>query len=203
MEHHHMNVTRGNGILEGFLARQRANLADRLIPEAARTGKILDIGCGTFPYFLMTTRFHEKYGLDKLADVDMKQFQGHNIFMHNHSLEAEERLPYGDGYFDVVTMLAVLEHIEPAYLVRTLEEVYRVTKPGGSYILTTPAAWTDSLLKILASVRLVSHEEIGEHKDTYSHKKIVGLLKQAGFREMDIQYRYFEAFMNLCVKALK
>jgi len=198
-----MNVTRGNGILEGFLARQRANLADSLIPETARSGRILDIGCGTSPYFLITTHFHEKHGLDKLLDGGSKQFQGQNIFIHNHSLENEERLPFGDGYFDVVTMLAVFEHIEPVYLVRTLEEVYRVTKPGGSYILTTPAAWTERLLKILASLRLVSREEIGEHKDTYSHKKIVGLLKQAGFRGRDIHYGYFEAFMNLWVKVHK
>ncbi len=197
-----MKVTRGNGALEGFLARQRVRLADRLIPERARSGRILDVGCGTSPLFLMTTRFHEKYGLDKILDADAR-CRGQNIIIENHDMERKETLPYGDGFFDVVTMLAVFEHIEPADLVSTLKEVNRVLKPEGVYILTTPAAWTDRLLKILAKLKLVSKEEIEEHKDTYNHKKIIGLLTGAGFNEGKIQYGYFEAYLNLWVRAGK
>lgn len=198
-----MKVTRGNGALEGFLARQRVLLADRLIPERARSGRILDVGCGTSPLFLMTTCFHEKYGLDKILDAEDKQCRGQNIIIKNHNMEKEETLPYDDGFFDVVTMLAVFEHIEPANLVSTLKEVNRVLKPEGVYILTTPAAWTDRLLKILAKLKLVSKEEIEEHKDTYNHRKIIGLLKGAGFDAGKIQCGYFEAYLNLWVKAGK
>jgi len=151
----------------------------------------------------MTTRFQEKCGLDKISGAEGKQCQGQNIVIKKHNMEKEETLPYDDGFFDVVTMLAVFEHIEPADLVSTLKEVNRVLKPQGVYILTTPAAWTDHLLKILAKLKLVSKEEIEEHKDTYNHKKIVGLLKGAGFDEGKIQCGYFEAYMNLWVKAEK
>lgn len=198
-----MKVTRGNGALEGFLARQRVRLADRLIPERARAGRILDVGCGTSPLFLTTTHFHEKYGLDKTLDTDVKQCRGQNIIIKNHNMEIDETLPYDDGFFDVVTMLAVFEHIEPANLVSTLKEVNRVLKPEGVYIMTTPAAWTDRLLKLLAKLKLVSKEEIDEHKDTYSHGKIIDLLKGAGFDEGKIQCGYFEAYLNLWVKAGK
>jgi SAM-dependent methyltransferase len=198
-----MKVTRGNGALEGFLARQRMLLAERLIPERARSGRILDVGCGTSPLFLMTTRFREKCGLDKISGAAGIPGGGQNISLKNHNMEKEGRFPYGDGFFDVVTMLAVFEHIEPGKLSGTLKEVKRVLKPEGAFILTTPAAWTDRLLRILATIRMVSREEIDEHKDTYSHRKIVGLLKGAGFNEAKITCGYFEAYMNLWVKAVK
>jgi hypothetical protein len=69
--------------------------------------------------------------------------------------------------------------------------------------MTTPAAWTDSLLRLLATLGIVSQEEIQEHKGTYSHKEIKKLLVQAGFSEDRVQSGYFEAFMNLWVSVLK
>jgi len=55
-------VTRGNGLLEGCLARRRCARADALIPDELRAGRILDIGCGRYPLFLRTTAFREKVG---------------------------------------------------------------------------------------------------------------------------------------------
>jgi hypothetical protein len=63
-----VNVTRGYGVLENFLSRQRGQMADCLIPNNMRQGKILDIGCGTLPLFLKNVSFKEKYGLDKIDD---------------------------------------------------------------------------------------------------------------------------------------
>ena len=45
-------MTRGKGLLEPMLADLRAQRANKLIPSTSRTGRILDIGCGTYPYFL-------------------------------------------------------------------------------------------------------------------------------------------------------
>ena len=58
-------VTRGSGLLETFLARRRAEMANRLIPSISRAGCIADIGCGRHPYFLLNTIFSRKIGLDK------------------------------------------------------------------------------------------------------------------------------------------
>lgn len=51
------SVTRGHGVLEPLLAKLRAKKANALIPEPARAGRILDVGCGSFPFFLSGTRF--------------------------------------------------------------------------------------------------------------------------------------------------
>src|ERR1700674_1937809 len=140
-------VTRGHGFLEAFLAHQRARRADSLIPEQARSGRILDVGCGSYPTFLVNTVFGERYGLDRLlvaADVgDLP------VKLVEHDVAGGSRLPFDDSFFDVVTMLAVFEHLETAALRRLLEEIHRVLRPGGLYVLTTPASWTEGLLKLM------------------------------------------------------
>ena len=55
--------TRGHRALEGYLARRRAQKAKQLIPEQQRRGRLLDVGCGSYPYFLATTQFAEKWGI--------------------------------------------------------------------------------------------------------------------------------------------
>ena len=59
-------LTRGKGLLEPTLARLRTQRANNLIPRDLRAGRILDIGCGSFPYFLAHTAFEEKFAVDQL-----------------------------------------------------------------------------------------------------------------------------------------
>lgn len=194
-------VTRGSGLLEGFLARQRVRVANRMIPAGHREGRLLDVGCGVFPFFLASTLFHEKYGVDKFT-LGEPGVEG-NIRLVRHDIEATGELPFSDGFFDVVTMLAVFEHIEPARLGGTIREIQRILRPGGMYLLTTPASWTAGLLRFLAWAGLVSREEIEEHKDVYDHPKIVDILRAAGFDEDGIETGYFEGYANLWVTARK
>jgi ubiquinone/menaquinone biosynthesis C-methylase UbiE len=194
------SVTRGYGLLEKQLAKQRARVANKLIPPDRRSGRLLDIGCGTNPYFLTHTEFKEKFGLDNAgrpAGCD-----GSVTFL-SHDLHKETALPFSDDFFDVVTMLAVFEHIEPEKLTGVLAEIRRVLKPGGLYILTTPAKWTDTLLRILAKLKVVSAAEIEDHKDSYDHAKIASLLLKAEYKDAHIAYGHFELFMNLWMCAGK
>ena len=97
--------------------------------------------------------------------------------------------------FDAVTMLAVIEHIEPTKIPDLLSEIRRILKPNGVLFLTTPAAWTDPLLRTLASLRLISREEIDDHKNVFTQQKLKNILADAGFN--DIQSGTFECMMNL------
>jgi SAM-dependent methyltransferase len=197
-------VTRGQGLLEGFLAKQRSMVANRLIPAAYRQGRILDIGCGSYPFFLLNTDFSVKYGLDKVMQEDyISNMAGHNIIMTCHDIEKSNKLPFDDGYFNIVTMLAVFEHIEEDTLIKLLNDIYRILIPGGIYIVTTPSIWTDSLLRFMVKLRLISSVEIEEHKALYNHVKICSMLAEANFSKEKFRFGYFEMFMNLWVTATK
>lgn len=195
----HLRVTRGNGLLESFLADQRTKMANKLIPESHRQGRVLDIGCGAYPLFLTHTTFAEKYSLDQ--QQPSQTFNDINWTVMD--LNKEQRLPYEDAYFNTITLLAVMEHLHPKILVELFQETYRVLKPGGILILTTPASWSDGLLSKMAFFNLVSKEEIHEHVLTYTLPLLGWYFGAAGFPLDKVRFGYFELKMNLWATAQK
>ncbi len=186
--------TRGSGLLEPFLARLRARKANRLIPPHLRSGRILDIGCGSFPYFLAHTSFAEKFAMDQ-AERPAAAPTGVQWFTLD--LHRVEHFPFPDSHFHAVTMLAVIEHLDPDRLVNLFREIRRTLVPGGMLVLTTPAPWSDSLLHTMARIGLVSEEEIEEHQFPYSLPLIGWYFGAAGFDVRKLRFGYFEAWLNL------
>jgi len=190
-------ATRGHGLLEPLLARLRARQAERLIPDRLRRGRILDIGCGSSPYFLAHTYFQEKHAVDQLPPAP-----GHEtILWHTLDLNRDPSLPFEEGHFSVVTMLAVAEHLDPGALERLLIECRRILGEDGRLVLTTPAARADALLRLLARLRLVSPEEIDEHKFAYTPGLLGWYFGRAGFAMTRIAIGHFELGMNLWATA--
>lgn len=201
---HKAKPTRGYGLLEGYLAKRRSEMAHRLMSCMRTRSRILDIGCGTHPLLLLRSDFSEKYGLDKVTQVShIRQFQDYDITLINYDIEIEETMPFDSGYFDVITMLAVIEHVESKRLAKVLREIYRILRPGGMYVMTTPAVWTAGLLRFMAKLRLVSPVEIEEHKAAYSHSRISSILQEANFSRENMQFGYFEMFTNTWTAATK
>ena len=197
-------VTRGYGLLELFLAKQRAKIAEKLIPDGHNRSFVLDIGCGSYPLFLYNTTFDQKYGIDKIQNQEFAvELQAHGINLTDFDIEKQEVFPLEDNMFDVITMLAVVEHIEPERLPIIFKEIHRVLKPGGIYILTTPALWTHGLLKGMAKVKLVSPIEIEEHKFAYTPRVINYILRAGNFSAGNIKIGSFELFMNIWATAAK
>lgn len=186
------NVTRGSGLLEGFLADKRAEKANSLISEGLRKGKILDIGCGSFPRFLFSTRFKEKFGID--PNITKTNFKG--IEIKKNDIE-RNKLPFEKESFEVVTMLAVFEHINKEKLDFVLSEIKRILKKDGQFIMTTPSPWSDKLLHLMARTGFISKEEIHDHKHNHTHSEIRKALESAGFTNKDLKSGYFEIGFNM------
>jgi len=192
-------VTRGNGLLESFLADLRTEMANKLIPESHRQGRVLDIGCGAYPHFLTHTTFAEKYSIDQ--QQPSQTFNDINWTVLD--LNKEQCLPYEDAYFNIITLLAVMEHLHPKILVKLFQETYRMLKPEGFLILTTPASWSEGLLNRMTFFNLVSKEEIHEHVLTYTLPQLGWYFGAAGFPLDKVQFGYFELKMNLWATAQK
>jgi len=193
------HLTRGTGLLEAFLAQLRARKANDLIPQQIRSGRILDIGCGSYPYFLSHTSFSEKFAIDQqkpsdsFADIDWQVLD----------LDGRPNLPFQDEFFSAVSLLAVVEHLNPKNLVCLFDEIHRILLPNGILVLTTPAAWSNNLLKLMARLRLVSPEEISEHVYAYTLPLLGWYFGRAGFSMEKVRFGYFEIGLNLWAVAQK
>lgn len=194
--------TRGKGLLEPVLARMRMQRANRLIPGRLRSGRILDIGCGSFPYFLAHTAFKEKFAVDQLR-MAPETAARNQIEFFTLNLNESPLLPFEGEYFDVVTLLAVVEHLNPDSMALLFQECCRVLRREGMVIMTTPAAWSDGLLKFMARIGLVSAEEIHEHAFAYTLPLLGWHFGQAGFEMRKVKFGYFELGLNMWATAQK
>jgi 2-polyprenyl-3-methyl-5-hydroxy-6-metoxy-1,4-benzoquinol methylase len=137
-----------------FIQWWRMRVAARWIPSGCR---ILDIGChqGEFLTFL-GDRIAPSVGIDPLyqAKHELKQ---HQLL----PWEFHEGMPFEENSFDVITLLATLEHMQKKDMVA--REVKRLLTPGGRVVITVPDLMVDKILEILLALKLVDGMSLDEH----------------------------------------
>jgi 2-polyprenyl-3-methyl-5-hydroxy-6-metoxy-1,4-benzoquinol methylase len=72
-------------------------------------------------------------------------------------------LPPDAGPFDVIVMLAVLEHIPDDQLKPLARGCARLLKPGGRLVITVPSPAVDAILEVLSTLRLIHGMSLEEH----------------------------------------
>jgi SAM-dependent methyltransferase len=94
-------------------------------------GSVLDVGAGDGT---LSARLRDEAFKVTAVDMFTGDFQPVDIDIHAANLN--EGFPFADGEFDVVVATEVIEHVEnPWHFVR---ELYRITKPGGAVVISTP-----------------------------------------------------------------
>jgi len=91
--------------------------------------KVLDIGCG-------------RHKLPGSIGLDIVPLEGVDVV---HDLN-QFPYPFSDNSFDSVRLSHVIEHTQS--IIRTMEEIHRILKPGGELEITTPhytdaSSWQD------------------------------------------------------------
>ncbi|MDD5560570.1 MAG: methyltransferase domain-containing protein [Candidatus Omnitrophica bacterium] len=170
-----MNTKEWN-LLDKFISKYRLWVAAKYIED---DDVVLDLGCGVQHYLLTCgkNKFRLGYGLD----YDVKDSQEGNI--HLLSYKYQGRLPLKEGFFDKVFLLAVLEHIEVKEVQALFFEFSRVLKKKGRVIITTPTPRAKAVLEFLAfKLKVVTAEEVTDHKHYYTAKEIYGLADACGLR---------------------
>lgn len=123
-----------------FHARRQRMLLDVLARHVpAKLDRCLDIGGGGDVGGVSETlreRFaREFHGVDQGVDVGL----GHEKGVASRECDVDsEPLPYADGWFDLVILASVIEHLYNPHHVA--DEIARVLKPGGLLLVEAPSA---------------------------------------------------------------
>lgn len=136
--------------IQGYFMRKRLELALSLM-EGKKVDKILDVGYGGGTF--MPTLAHlskELYGIDTLPnpkDVE-KMLRKQNI-KAKLITGSIFKTPYKKAYFDTIVCVSVLEHFKKEELYSSINEMYRILKPGGYLIMGFPTKnpFTDFIIK--------------------------------------------------------
>ena len=121
----------------GPLYRRRVEMC---LEECTGGEKILEVGFGTGLSFLnLQSMYKQIHGIDLTADISQVRevFAAHNIHPDLRTGNVTQ-LPYGDGMFDTVLLVSILEHLKPAEQGNAFSEIKRVLKPGGQVVYGVP-----------------------------------------------------------------
>jgi ubiquinone/menaquinone biosynthesis C-methylase UbiE len=172
--------------IDHFIARMRFRAA---YPYVRPGSRVCDLGCGLEAAFL-------DYASDRIATgvgVDDQVAEGVQGRWQRVRGDLRSPLPFPDGHFDHVVMLAVLEHLtEPE---KVLREAHRVIASGGSLIMTWPSSMVDPILNVLHTLHLISDEmESDEHQKRIPVEALQQMLQVIGFQ--GFIHRRFEFGLN-------
>jgi SAM-dependent methyltransferase len=172
-----------------------------------REGRILE--CGAIPLLLtgaLQMIGYSVHGVDIAPERFAKAIVSLNLMVSKVNIETE-RLPFSDGEFDAIIFNELFEHlrINPIF---TMKEVYRVTKPSGTLLLSTPNLKSlDGMINFVFRDRAYSCvsdiydeysklETLGHmgHTREYTTFEVCHFLRKIGFTIDEVIYRgYYQS----------
>jgi SAM-dependent methyltransferase len=131
--------------------------------------RILDAGCGTGGTTLALQRFGQVFGVD-LAWEGLEPARERGL--SGLARATVERLPFASASFDAATSFEVVYHLGVANDIRTFQEIRRVLKSDGVFLLRVPAHdWLRG-----------EHDRLVHTRHRYAPDEVRGKLEAAGFR---------------------
>ena len=177
-----------------FLTKLYFNSVERLLLKYIKNKgvfpfRLLDFGCGKgeFLEHIDSSRF-EKYGIE-INKEGYETCIRKGIKVYNQDIDA---LSFLNGYFDIVTLWHVVEHIEDPD--RILTGMHRSLKRGGILVLATPNSRS---LGFRWGKNLWFHLDTPRHLVIYDKANINLLLKKAGFEFVAQENTFYDYPLDL------
>lgn len=163
--------------------------------------KILDYGFGNGKFeellWKRKSTINELQGIDisiKSVRRAKKLFPAWKFVQGSH-----EKLKFKNNYFDYITIMEVLEHINPSKILNFLKKIFSILKNQGKLIVSVPL--NESLKEMINK-----GNNPNSHVRIYVPELIVSELKLAGFHVTKVKYLYafhkFYRLKTLIVKCL-
>lgn len=160
----------------------------KCITEFDLQGSVLDFGCGQAEFtrtLLSLGRFSRIAGIDI---IDRPEGLDESLQWYSSDLN-EPIASIPDNSFDNVIMVEVIEHLEnPRAVAR---EVFRILKPGGKFLLTTPNNESyRSILSLLVRGHFLFFIDgwYPGHKTALLRLDLARVLREAGFVSPEFRY---------------
>jgi ubiquinone/menaquinone biosynthesis C-methylase UbiE len=166
------------------MRRQVIPPVSRMVRQRGNDLRVLDVACGTGRTLLQLALAHPRlryYGLD-LSPYYLQYARELLADVEDISLVAEnaERMPFKEGFFDVVTSVHLFHELPRDARRNVYREMFRVLRPGGTVVIQDSAQLSDSgeLAFFLGRFSREFHEPY--HRD-YSADDIAEALCEVGF----------------------
>lgn len=195
MEEIHRTLMSKEPFLEPILRKLRIK---KITNHISKDCDLCDFGCGTRALLLNTLKPYIRSGVG--LDLRLKPQSDKKFKLIQCNLD--EDVPLRSNIIDVITSLAVLEHLNNP--LKNLTEAHRILKKGGVLILTTPAPVSKKILEFLTfKLGILSIDTVGDHKNYFDKKILKDMLICAGFEESKVKIKSFQIGFNNLVIAKK
>lgn len=191
-----------NGTADPMRRRILKSLKKGLSAFSDRSSKpirILDVACGTGRTLKMIRNTLPKvslFGVDlspaylRKANQLLSQTPGElpQLVQAN-----AEELPYQDNYFHGITSIFLFHELPPQARQRVIEECFRVTKPGGVFVICDSIQAIDSpqFQTSMDNFPKMFHEPYYKH---YTTDDLVVRLEKAGFENIEIENHFMSKY---------
>ena len=181
-----------------FTATMAPGIVKFIKKKGLLKGDVLDYGCGAGHLLQQLLNEHAVnfYGLDFSADSIEETKKRTSGKSNLKQLIFIDKLPapFEDEQFDSITLIETIEHLQDNSLHETMQELFRILKPGGKIFITTP--FNEDLNNHLNFCPFCKSEfHLMQHMQSFNIASLTALAARYGFK--------VEYCMNIDIERLK
>jgi 2-polyprenyl-3-methyl-5-hydroxy-6-metoxy-1,4-benzoquinol methylase len=156
---------------------------ERVARELYGHRRVLDVGCGPGTLAGNYANSHDWVGTDLSSRQIAYARRTYGRTGARFYRETPAGVPADEGPFDAITMVELIEHLEPAVVDATIAESLERLRPGGKLVITTPnfhSAWP----ALEAAVNRFGDVSYGfQHINKFVPARLIELLRRHGLVE--------------------